>query len=88
MLIISDGWDTGEPSHLSLEMKRLSRSMHGVIWLNPLAGREGFTPEAKGMAAALPYVDDLLAGGTARNLIDLVDLLSSATVGRRSVAAQ
>lgn len=87
-LIISDGWDTGEPSHLSLEMKRLSRSMHAVIWLNPLAGREGFAPEARGMAAALPYVDDLLAGGTARNLIDLVDLLSSATVGRRSVAAQ
>lgn len=87
-LIISDGWDTGEPSQLSLEMRRLSRSMHGVIWLNPLAGREGFTPDARGMAAALPYVDDLLAGGTARNLIELVDLLSSATTAGRTVTTR
>ncbi len=88
ILIISDGWDTGDPSHLALEMRRLARSAHQVIWLNPLAGHEDFSPQARGMAAALPHVDDLLAGGTARNLVDLVDLLQTASVRRRSVAAQ
>ena len=87
VLIISDGWDTGEPELLDLEMRRLARTVHRVVWLNPLAGRDGFTPEARGMAAALPHVDDLLAGGTARNLGDLIELLQSASVRGRSAAA-
>ena len=87
VLIISDGWDTGEPELLGLEMRRLARTVHRVVWLNPLAGREGFTPEARGMAAALPHVDDLLAGGTARNLADLIELLQSASVRGRSAVA-
>jgi hypothetical protein len=87
-LVVSDGWDTGDPAQLALEMRRLGRSVHRVIWLNPLAGHEGFTPEARGMAAALPFVDDLLAGGTARNLVDLVDLLQTSGTERRSATAQ
>jgi hypothetical protein len=87
-LIVSDGWDTGEPAQLALEMRRLARSVHRIIWLNPLAGHDGFTPEARGMAAALPFVDDLLAGGTARNLVDLVDLLQASSIERRRTAAQ
>lgn len=87
VLIISDGWDTGEPTHLAMEMKRLARSVHRVIWLNPLAGHEGFSPEARGMAAALPHVDDLLAGGTARNLVDLIDLLQASNSRQRRVTA-
>lgn len=75
MLIISDGWDAGEPALLAAEMRRLSRSVHRIIWLNTLAGHEGFTPEARGMAAALPYVDELVAGGTPRNLEELINLL-------------
>ncbi|MEZ5174737.1 MAG: VWA domain-containing protein [Acidimicrobiia bacterium] len=87
VLIISDGWDTGDPDLLSIEMRRLARSAHRVIWLNPLAGHHGFTPEARGMTAAFPFVDDLLAGGTARNLIELVNLLQSDRTKRRSVEA-
>jgi len=87
VLIISDGWDTGEPDLLGVEMHRLARTVHRVVWLNPLAGRDGFTPEARGMAAALPHVDDLLAGGTARSLADLIELLQSASVRGRSAAA-
>ncbi len=87
-LVVSDGWDTGDPGQLALEMRRLRRSVHRVIWLNPLAGHEGFTPEARGMAAALPFVDDLLAGGTARNLVDLVDLLQTSGTERRSATTQ
>ncbi|MCL1598519.1 MAG: VWA domain-containing protein [Actinomycetia bacterium] len=86
-LIISDGWDTGDPEHLGLEMRRLSRAVHQVIWLNPLAGHAEFTPQARGMAAALPFVDDLLAAGTARNLVDLIGLLQSSDRAR-SVAAR
>lgn len=82
VLIVSDGWDTGDPSLLAAEMRRLRRSVHRVIWLNPLAGHEGFTPEARGMAAALPFLDELVAGGTARNLEELIDLLQdSQTTG-------
>jgi len=87
-LVVSDGWDTGDPALLALEMRRLRRSVHRVIWLSPLAGHEGFTPEARGMSAALPFVDDLLAGGTARNLVDLVDLLQTSGAERRSATAQ
>ena len=87
VLIISDGWDTGDPEYLALEMRRLERGSHRVIWLNPLAGRAGFTTEARGMAAALPHVDDLLAGGTARNLADLIELLQSTSTRGRSASA-
>ncbi len=87
-LIVSDGWDTGDPEHLAFEMRRLARSVHRVIWLNPLAGHQEFAPEARGMAAALPHVDDLLAGGTARNLVDLIDLLQMSGSERRSAASQ
>jgi len=60
VLIISDGWDTGEPTRLVAEMRRLAERAHRIVWLNPLAGRAGYAPEARGMAAALAYVDDFL----------------------------
>jgi uncharacterized protein with von Willebrand factor type A (vWA) domain len=85
VLIVSDGWDTGDPGHLALKMRRLGRSVHRIIWLNPLACHEGFAPEARGIAAALPFVDDLLEGGTARSL---VELLQTSSAERRSTAAQ
>lgn len=60
VLLISDGWETGDPAQLGAEMRRLARRAHRIVWLNPLLGRAGYTPEARGMAAALPYVDDFL----------------------------
>jgi uncharacterized protein with von Willebrand factor type A (vWA) domain len=84
-LIISDGWDTGDPALLESEMRRLARSMHRVIWLNPLAGRPGYAPETRGMQAALPYVDDLLAAGSLRDLTDVIRLLESVGDPRRAV---
>ena len=81
-LIVSDGWDRGEPELLSAEMARLRRSVHRVVWLNPLAGREGYRPETRGMRAALPHVDDFLAGGTLRDLATLVRLLESVPARR------
>ncbi len=76
-LIISDGWDRGEPAVLSQEMERLRRTVHRLIWVNPLASRKGFSPETRGMKAALPHVDDFLAGGRLSDLATLVELLES-----------
>ena len=57
VMIVSDGYDTGEPATLAEEMRRLRRRCRRIIWLNPLIGWEDYAPEARGMQAALPYVD-------------------------------
>jgi len=76
-LIVSDGWDRGDPAMLSEEMERLRRTVHRLVWVNPLASREGYSPETRGMRAALPHVDDFLAGGRLSDLATLVSLLES-----------
>ena len=81
-LIISDGWDTGDPERLGREMARFHRSMHRVLWLNPLAGRENYAPETRGMQAALPYIDDLLAAANVLDLREVVRLLESVPARR------
>ena len=60
VLIISDGWDRGEPELLVQEAARLQRSCHRLIWLNPLLGSPDYQPLTRGMQAALPYADDFL----------------------------
>jgi hypothetical protein len=60
-LLVSDGWDRGDPELLRSEMERLQRSCHRLIWLNPLLGSPGYEPLARGMQAALPFVDDFLS---------------------------
>jgi len=57
ILIVSDGYDTGEPEKLGEEMRRLRRRCRKIIWLNPLIGWRDYSPQARGMQAALPYVD-------------------------------
>jgi uncharacterized protein with von Willebrand factor type A (vWA) domain len=57
VMIVSDGYDTGEHERLAVEMRRLSQRCRRIIWLNPLLGWAGYAPEARGMQAALPYVD-------------------------------
>jgi len=57
VMIVSDGYDTGAPSQLSVEMRRLRRRCKKIIWLNPLIGWRDYAPQARGMQAALPYVD-------------------------------
>ena len=57
IMIVSDGYDTGEPERLVVEMRRLRRRCRRIIWLNPLIGWKGFRPELRGMQAALPHVD-------------------------------
>ena len=57
VMIVSDGYDTGEPSRLADEMRNLRRRCRRIIWLNPLIGWRDYSPQARGMQAALPYVD-------------------------------
>jgi uncharacterized protein len=57
IMIVSDGYDTGEPAQLAEEMRRLRRRCRRIIWLNPLIGWRDYSPQARGMQAALPYVD-------------------------------
>lgn len=71
VLLISDGWDRGDPVLLSQEMARLRRLCHRLIWLNPLLGSESYEPLTRGMQAALPNIDDFLP---AHNLASLEDL--------------
>ena len=56
-MILSDGYDTGEPALLAASMRALHRRCRRIVWLNPLIGWEGYQPSARGMQAALPHVD-------------------------------
>ncbi|HET9092165.1 MAG TPA: VWA domain-containing protein [Acidimicrobiales bacterium] len=73
VVIISDGWDRGDPSLLGREMERLGRLAHRVVWVNPRKARPGYAPLAGGMAAALPHVDAFVAG---HNLAAFDEVLS------------
>ena len=76
VIIVSDGWDRGDPAHLTAELIHLRRSAHRLIWLNPLLGTEGYEPLTRGMAAALPLCDDFLAAHNVAALDDLGKLLA------------
>ena len=85
VLIISDGWERGDPEVLSKEMARLRRSVHRVIWLNPISGRANYVPATRGMKAVLPYVDDFLPAANLSDLTTVITLLESIPVHRSSV---
>jgi uncharacterized protein with von Willebrand factor type A (vWA) domain len=72
VVIVSDGYDAGEPDSLQQALATIRRRCRRLVWLNPLAGRPGFTPSSVGMQAAMPYID-LLAG--ARDLASLERVL-------------
>ena len=86
VIVVSDGWDRGDPSLVATETARLQRNCHRLIWLNPLAGTEGYEPLAAGMRAAYPYLDDFVAAGTLASLERLGELLAegSSPTGRMS----
>jgi len=76
VLVISDGWDRGEPDLLSNEMARLQRSCHRLIWLNPLLGSPTYQPLTRGMQAALPYIDDFMPAHNLHSLQELARRLN------------
>jgi uncharacterized protein len=90
VLIISDGWDRGEPGMLEVQMDRLQHSCHRLIWLNPLLGSPDYRPLTIGMKTALPYIDNFLPAHNLDSLISLGNLLGKIDDSRpmRSAAAQ
>jgi len=84
VLLISDGWDRGDPELLRSQIARLQRGCHRLVWLNPLIGTVGYEPLTRGLRAALPYVDDFLPARTLTNLADLAVHLNT-LVGPRNL---
>ncbi len=76
VIVVSDGWDRGDPRLVEVETARLRRNCHRLVWLNPLAGTPGYQPLAAGMRAAYPYIDDFLAAGTVASLERLGEILA------------
>lgn len=82
VVILSDGWDRGDPELLAEEMARLARVAHRIVWVNPLKATPEYAPLARGMAAALPYVDDFVEGHSLHALEELIDVVADPGVRR------
>jgi uncharacterized protein with von Willebrand factor type A (vWA) domain len=78
VLIISDGWETGEPALLGAQMARLHRVAHRIVWANPRTQSPRYSPEVGGMAAAWPYCDAVVSAHTLNALPDLLTALRAA----------
>jgi uncharacterized protein with von Willebrand factor type A (vWA) domain len=82
VVILSDGWDRGDPEVLGEQMERLHRVAHQVVWVNPLKSSPNFAPLARGMAAALPHVDEFVEGHNLASLEQLARIVSGEKVTR------
>jgi uncharacterized protein len=88
IVILSDGWERGDPKLVKQEMERLSRLAHRIVWVNPRVAASFFAPRAQGMKAALPYCDQLVSGHSFVALKEVVAAIADAQVaGRRSEVA-
>jgi len=76
VLLISDGWDRGDPAELAAQIARLQRRCHRLVWLNPLIGTPDYAPLTRGLQAAMPFVDDFLPARSLANLADLATHLN------------
>jgi uncharacterized protein with von Willebrand factor type A (vWA) domain len=76
VVILSDGWDRGDPELLTEQMARLRRVAYRIVWVNPLKASPGYAPLARGMAAALPYVDEFVEGHSLASLEQLATVIS------------
>ena len=76
VVVLSDGWDRGDPEVLGEQMQRLQRAAHKVIWVNPLKVTPGYAPLARGMAAALPFVDAFVEGHSIDAIEELARVIS------------
>jgi hypothetical protein len=76
IVILSDGWDRGEPDALAEQMARLARVAYKIVWVNPLKASPGYAPLAQGMAAALPYVDVFVEGHSLAAMEELAAVIS------------
>jgi uncharacterized protein with von Willebrand factor type A (vWA) domain len=75
VVILSDGWEREDPALVASEMARLRRLTRRIVWVNPQKKHPAFEPLARGMAAALPYVDALVTGHNIRSLDAIADAI-------------
>jgi uncharacterized protein with von Willebrand factor type A (vWA) domain len=75
-VVLSDGWDRGDPEILAEQMQRLNRVAFRVIWVNPLKVSPGYAPLARGMAAAMPFIDDFVEGHSLEAMRQLTEVIS------------
>jgi hypothetical protein len=78
VVVFSDGWERGDPAALAEQMARLRRIAHRVVWVNPHRGKAGYEPVQQGVVAALPYVDDFVAGHSLATYAELVEVVARA----------
>jgi len=78
VVVFSDGWERGDPALLAAQMARLRRLAHRVVWVNPHRGKAGYRPVQGGIAAALPFIDDFLAGHSMATFGELVEVVGRA----------
>ncbi len=77
VVVLSDGWDRGDPDTLAAQMERLHRVTHRLVWVNPLKVTPGYAPLARGMAAALPHVDAFVEGHSVAAMEELTRVISA-----------
>lgn len=78
VVVLSDGWERGDAALLGEQMERLQRHAHRVVWVNPHRGKAGYEPVQSGVRAALPHVDDFLAGHSLATYAELVEVVARA----------
>src|SRR5205085_5758386 len=89
IVIISDGWERGDPQLVGREMERLGRLAHRIVWVNPRVGARAFSVQAGGMRAALPHCDALVSGHSFAALGEVVEAIGAASwAGREAPAAR
>ena len=77
VVILSDGWERGDPTLVGRELERLARLAYRIVWVNPRVAAAGFSPRAGGMAAALPYCDALVSGHTLEALEQVAEAIAA-----------
>ncbi len=77
VIVFSDGWEHGDAAQLGRQMRRLGRTVHRIVWINPRSGQSGWRPETAGMRMALPAVDVLVSGHTVDDLQRAADLIGA-----------
>ncbi len=78
VVVFSDGWERGDPALLADQMQRLHRLAHRVVWVNPHRAKAGYRPVQGGIVAALPYVDDFLAGHSLAAFAEVMEVVARA----------
>ena len=86
IVILSDGWERGDPMLVGREMERLARLAHRIVWVNPRVGAGAFSVQAGGMVAALPHCDALVSGHSFQALAEVVDAIGADSPGQTALA--